>query len=95
MLKQQHYTLTNVKKVKSQSTTPLNIFFVKGLFEVKATILHRPCESVERNPEHKTLMKVPLIHDGVSVFMWHLGKLVKLFVYVLLKELFFISDFLF
>ncbi len=23
MLKQQHYTLTNVKKVKSQSTTPL------------------------------------------------------------------------
>ncbi len=24
MLKQQHYTLTNVKKVKSQSTTPLN-----------------------------------------------------------------------
>lgn len=27
--------------------------------------------------------------------MWHLGQLVKLFVYVLLKELFFISDFLF
>ncbi len=26
MLKQQHYTLTNVKKVKSQSTTPLNIY---------------------------------------------------------------------
>ncbi len=25
MLKQQHYTLTNVKKVKSQSTTPLNM----------------------------------------------------------------------
>ncbi len=24
MLKQQHYTLTNVKKVKSQSTTPLS-----------------------------------------------------------------------
>ncbi len=24
ILKQQHYTLTNVKKVKSQSTTPLN-----------------------------------------------------------------------
>ncbi len=26
MLKQQHYTLTNVKKVKSQSTTPLSCF---------------------------------------------------------------------
>lgn len=38
-------------------------------------------------------MKVPLIHDGVSVFLWHLGYLLKLFVYVLLKELFFNFDF--
>ncbi len=28
MLKQQHYTLTNVKKVKSQSTTPLKHFML-------------------------------------------------------------------
>ncbi len=26
MLKQQYYTLTNVKKVKSQSSTPLNVY---------------------------------------------------------------------
>ncbi len=34
MLKQQHYTLTNVKKVKSQSTTPLRYFFFKSLATV-------------------------------------------------------------
>ncbi len=39
MLKQQHYTLTNVKKVKSQSTTPLKenlIVFLDSSFSAPA-----------------------------------------------------------
>ncbi len=41
MLKQQHYTLTNVKKVKSQSTTPLKLCAKKTDADHKA---HKVCD---------------------------------------------------
>ncbi len=42
MLKQQHYTLTNVKKVKSQSTTPLKAYCItvlKAVYYVEWSIM--------------------------------------------------------
>ncbi len=39
MLKQQHYTLTNVKKVKSQSTTPLKALSF-GIYETRNSLKH-------------------------------------------------------
>ncbi len=49
MLKQQHYTLTNVKKVKSQSTTPLKVLCSRLAFKARHDT---DAWGDDREPEH-------------------------------------------
>ncbi len=67
MLKQQHYTVTNIKKVKSQSTTPLILFLVPSC---SAHALHLLSLSLSPDSDHQLVSSINELFSNYTLYVY-------------------------